>query len=129
MKEDRICALCNETYRYKRGDISDRDRIQDSMNRSLSPSITVVASPSAPGTIPPGVLRRRDQPRNSIESKSVVFFDGIRPGGDLMEPEFHGNGRKLAIMNAKRQRRSPGAPPEGTSFACLIERLTDTFSS
>ncbi|XP_055327435.1 zinc finger FYVE domain-containing protein 9-like isoform X2 [Paramacrobiotus metropolitanus] len=112
-KEDRICALCNETFLFKSG----QNAPMDTGPPGDEPTPSVSVSTSAPLPVPPGVLRRQDRPpRNSLEPRSVVFFDGIRPGGDLSEHEAQGNARRLALMNAKRQRRSPAPPlPKGKS--------------
>ncbi|GAV04446.1 hypothetical protein RvY_14720 [Ramazzottius varieornatus] len=111
-REDRVCALCNETFLYRNGASSRHDEGFDARN---SPSPVVLSSLNP--RVPPGVLRRQDSSRR--EPRNVVFFDGIRPGGDLVESPFHGNPRRrAALMEARRQRRSPGAPLEGT-FACF----------
>ncbi|OQV21125.1 Zinc finger FYVE domain-containing protein 9 [Hypsibius exemplaris] len=108
MREDRVCAMCNETFQYRNGGEPLPGRGEDvDPTDARSPSPVVISSFT--GAVPPGVLRRLGDQRR--ERRNVVFFDGIRPGGDLMEPAFHGNGRRLAVMNAKRQRRSPAPDP------------------
>ena len=122
-REDRVCALCNNTFELNNGTQPEDERAGTANEYATSSTEISVEVP--PATAPPSVLKRQDRPRTSEEPRSVVFFDGIRPGGDLMESEFHGNGRRLAIMNAKRQRRSPGGQ-DGTEL-CMLSYFCNVF--
>lgn len=57
-REDRVCALCNETFLYRNGASSRHDDGFDTRN---SPSPVVLASLNP--RVPPGVLRRHDSSR------------------------------------------------------------------
>lgn len=81
-QEDRVCSIC---YHLLTSD--DYYGENDSPNNNSQGAIAGCSAQPLPNPtpVPPGVLKRPNQPPK--QPKQVVFSDGIRPGGDLTEPE------------------------------------------
>lgn len=89
-QEDRVCSICynlltTDDY-YGENTPSTNGSQQGAIASSTSSSSNQEqASSSNAAPLPPGVLKKPNQPPK--QPKQVVFSDGIRPGGDLTEPE------------------------------------------
>lgn len=81
-QEDRVCLVC---YEILSSDDCYSDEASSLGAGAAASSSQVNLSSVNPAPLPPGVLKKPNQPAK--QPKQVVFSDGIRPGGDLTEPD------------------------------------------
>ena len=89
-QEDRVCSICyhlltTDDYYGENTPTNGLQGVIASSSNQEQQEQQQQQTTSNPTPLPPGVLKKPNQPPK--QPKQVIFSDGIRPGGDLTEPE------------------------------------------